>query len=137
MTFLSVLVGHWFELSMSTAHLATATLGVLLLGLDFGLLALAIGAGTGNRGFAVGIAASVAAASYLVSSMAGVVSWLDTAKYASLFFWSVGDNQLEDGLSLLAAAILGGGRGRARRDCDPPLRPPRPHRMTAALGCGG
>ncbi|MBK5288271.1 MAG: ABC transporter permease [Acidimicrobiia bacterium] len=106
-TFLSVLVGHWFELSVSTAHLATATLGVLLLGLDFGLLALAIGAGTGNRGMAIGIAVSVAAASYLVSSMAGVVSWLGSVKYASLFFWSVGDNQLEHGLSLLAGAVLG------------------------------
>jgi len=107
-TFLAVLVGHWFELGLGVPELTTATLGVLLLGIDFGLLALAIGAGTGNRGLAVGVASTVAAASYLVSSMAPVVSWLDPAKYLSLFYWSVGDDQLQDGLSVAAFAVLAG-----------------------------
>jgi ABC-2 type transport system permease protein len=78
--------------------------GVLLLGIDFGLLALAIGAGTGN----LGVASTVAAASYLVSSMAPVVSWLDPAKYLSLFYWSVGNNQLQHGLSAGGLAVLVG-----------------------------
>jgi ABC-2 type transport system permease protein len=107
-TFLAVLVGRWFELSFGLLTLTTATAGVLLLGIDFGLLALAIGAGTGNRGLALGVASTVAAASYLVSSMAPVVSWLDPAKYLSLFYWSVGDNQLQDGLSAGAFAVLAG-----------------------------
>jgi beta-exotoxin I transport system permease protein len=107
-TFLAVLIGRWFALNFGIWELTTATVGVLLLGIDFGLLALAIGAGTGNRGLALGIASTVAAASYLVSSMAPVVSWLDPAKYLSLFYWSVGDNQLQDGLSLVAFAVLAG-----------------------------
>jgi ABC-2 type transport system permease protein len=107
-TFLTVLTGHWFELSFSTLHLATTTLGVLLLGVDFGLLTMAIGSGTGNRGLALGVASGVAAASYLVSSMAPLVSWLDPAKYASLFYWSVGDDQLSTGLSWGALAVLVG-----------------------------
>jgi len=82
-TFLAVFAGHWFDLTLGTLHVATATLGVLLLGVDFGLFALAVGGATGNRGLAIGIASTVAAASYLVSSMAPVVSWLDPAKYAS------------------------------------------------------
>jgi beta-exotoxin I transport system permease protein len=105
-TFLCVLVGRWFELTLGTAHLATATFGVLLMGVDFGLLALLVGAATGNRGLAVGIASTAAAASYLVSSMAPVVSWLDPVKYASLFYWSVGNDQLVDGLSIGAGAVL-------------------------------
>jgi ABC-2 type transport system permease protein len=80
----------------------------LLLGVDFGLLALAIGAGSGNRGVALGIASTVAAASYLVSSLAPVVSWLDPAKYLSLFYWSVGENQLQNGLSAAGLAVLVG-----------------------------
>jgi beta-exotoxin I transport system permease protein len=107
-TFLAVLTGRWFELDFGIWELTTATVGVLLLGIDFGLLALAIGAGTGNRGVALGVASTVAAASYLVSSMAPVVSWLDSAKYLSLFYWSVGDNQLQDRLSAGGLAVLVG-----------------------------
>ncbi len=99
-------IGRAFELTITTANVATATLGVALLGMDFGLLALAIGAMTGARGTAVAISSAVAAAAYLVSSMAPLVSWLEPAKYASLFYWSVGDNQLDTGLSLGAFAIL-------------------------------
>ena len=40
--------------------------------------------------------------------MAPLVSWLEPAKYASLFYWSVGDNQLEHGLTLGGFAILVG-----------------------------
>jgi ABC-2 type transport system permease protein len=107
-TFLAVLAGHWFELTFGVWDLTTATVGVLLLGIDFGLLALAIGAATGNRGLALGIASTVAAASYLVSSMAPVVSWLDPAKYVSLFYWSVGDDQLQHGLSVGGLLVLVG-----------------------------
>ncbi len=107
-TFLAVLAGHWFELTLGTWQVITATVGMLLLGIDFGLLALAIGAGTGNRGFALGIASTAAAASYLVSSMAPVVSWIEPAKYLSLFYWSVGDKQLQNGLSAEGCAVLVG-----------------------------
>ena len=107
-TFLAVLTGRWFELDFGIWELTTATVGVLLLGIDFGRSRLVIGAGTGNRGPAFGIASMVAAASYLVSSMAPVVSWLDPAKYLSLFYWSVGDNQVQDGLSVVALAVLAG-----------------------------
>jgi ABC-2 type transport system permease protein len=101
-----VLVGRAFDLDMDVAHLATATAGVALLGIDLGLLALALGAASGNRGMALGVTSGVAAASYLVSSMAPVVSWLDPAKYVSLFYWAVGDDQLETGLSIASAAVL-------------------------------
>jgi ABC-2 type transport system permease protein len=103
-----VLVGRAFELNLDTANLVTATLGVAMLGVDFGLLALAIGAATGARGTAIAVPSAVAAGSYLVSSMAPLVSWLEPAKYASLFYWSVGDNQLGVGLSPGACAILVG-----------------------------
>jgi ABC-2 type transport system permease protein len=103
---LASLAGLAFDMTFDLWHLATATLGVLLLGVDFGLLALLIGARTGDRGPAIAIAASVAAASYLVSSMAPLVSWLEPWRVLSLFYWSVGDNQLDAGLSPTAVAIL-------------------------------
>ena len=104
--FACVLAGRWFQLDVGVTDTATATLGVALLGIDLGLLALAIGAATGHRGKALGITSAVAAASYLVSSMAPVVSWLDPAKYASLFYWAVGDDQLGSGLSIASLVVL-------------------------------
>lgn len=105
-TMLCVIVGRAFELPIGIANLAGLSLGLALLGFDFGLLALAIGAWTGSRGLALGIAASLAASSYLVSSLAPVVAWLRPAKYASLFYWSIGNGQIERGLSAASAAVL-------------------------------
>jgi hypothetical protein len=60
-------------------------------------------------------ASALAAASYLISSLAPVVSWLSPARYASLLYWSVGNSQITQGVSaadyavLLATGLLAGG----------------------------
>lgn len=105
---LSCLLGPVFELTLDSMHLVGATAGVMLLGIDFGLLALFVGAWTGTRGTAIAVAASVASASYLVSSMAPLVSWLEHVRVVSLFYWAVGDSQLDKGLSLTALLVLVG-----------------------------
>jgi ABC-2 type transport system permease protein len=101
-----VLVGRSFELSIAVGNVAAVAVTAALMGLDFGLFAMAVGALTGRRATALGVATAVAAASYLVSSLAPVVSWLDPAKYASLLYWSVGDNQLGNGVSVGDVAVL-------------------------------
>jgi ABC-2 type transport system permease protein len=105
-TMLCMIVGRGFDLSIPFAHLAGASLGVALLGIDFGLLAILVGSWTGSRGTALGLTGSLAAASYLLSSLAPVVAWLRPAKYASLFYWSVGSGQLSGGLTLGSASVL-------------------------------
>jgi ABC-2 type transport system permease protein len=105
-TMVCVVIGRKFALSVDLADLAGISLGLALLGLDFGLLALAIGSWTGSRGLALGVTASLAAASYLVSSLASAIAWIRPAKYASLFYWSIGNGQLERGLSAAAAGVL-------------------------------
>jgi len=104
--YLCVLVGLRFDLTFDAANVATTTLGVALLGIDLGILAVALGAATGSRGAAIGVAAAVAAASYLISSMAPLVDWLEPLRYASLFYWAVGDGQLDHGLSWASFAVL-------------------------------
>jgi len=101
-----VYVGRAFEVSIDPGHVATATLAVLLLGVDFGLLSLAIGGATGSHGTAIGIASAVAALSYLISSLAPVVSWVKPLRFVSLFYWAVGDEQLAKGASPAALAVL-------------------------------
>ena len=106
--FASVMCGQFFEMTFSTANIATTTVGVALLALDFGFVAMAIGAGTGNRGLALGVTTAVAAASYLVSSLAPVVSVLEPFRFLSLFYWAVGNGQLEHGLGPASLAVLVG-----------------------------
>jgi ABC-2 type transport system permease protein len=101
-----VLVGRWFHLSVAVGDVVAVSAAVLLMGLDFGVLAMAVGALTGKRGTAIGVAAALAAASYLVSSLAPVASWLRPARFASLFYWSVGYNQVTKGVSWADFSVL-------------------------------
>ncbi len=101
-----VLIGKSFQLSVGVKETLAISLAVLLMGLDFGLLAMAIGALTGRRGTAIGITAAIAATSYLISSLAPVVSWIHPARYASLFYWAAGDNQIVNGVSLADYSVL-------------------------------
>src|ERR1019366_8114158 len=64
-----VYVGRAFDVTLDAWHVATASLAVLALGVDFGLIALALGAATRSRGTAIGIATALAAGSYLLSSL--------------------------------------------------------------------
>ncbi|MBX3284132.1 MAG: ABC transporter permease subunit [Acidimicrobiales bacterium] len=104
----TLLPGPAFDLHLPLGHLTTATLGIVLLGVDFGLLAMALAASTGNRGSSLGITSAVAAASYLVATLAPLVHWAKPARYASLFYWSASNSQLEHGLGWAGLAILAG-----------------------------
>jgi ABC-2 type transport system permease protein len=102
------LVGRAFDLTLDPAHLTGISLNVLLMGVDFGAIAMLIGAITGTRGEALGIASGVAAAMYLISSLASVVDWVKPLRFLSLFYWAVGDNQLEDGITFAQVGVLVG-----------------------------
>ncbi len=101
-----VYIGRAFDVSLDAWDVATTSLAVVLLGLDVGLVALAVGAVTGSRGTAIGITSALAGASYLISSLAPVVSWVKPLRFASLFYWAVGNNQLATGAGLDSFAVL-------------------------------
>jgi ABC-2 type transport system permease protein len=105
-TFLCMLVGRAFDLDLGVWNLATTTFGVMLLAVGFGLLALALGGGRGDRGIAIGVSATLAAVAYLLSSLAPVVSWLDPWKVLSPFYWAVGNGQLTTGLGWDGLLVL-------------------------------
>jgi ABC-2 type transport system permease protein len=105
-TAVCVVAGRRFDVRVDGRGLAGITVGVVLLGIDFGLLAMAAGAAIGSRGSALGTVSASAAVSYLLSSLAPVVGWIRPARYASLFFYAVGDGQLTHGLRLRDAAVL-------------------------------
>ena len=114
-----MIIGRSFQLRITVASVVSVSAAVFLMGMDFGLVTMAIGARAGRRGTAIGTGTALAAASYLVSSLAPVASWVRPGRYASLFYWSVGNSQINlgvspgdyvvltiTGLCALAAAIL-------------------------------
>lgn len=101
-----ILLGRHYDLTLPTGAVVGTTAAVLVMGVDFGLVALIIGVLTGSRGLALGLASGLAAASYLVSSLAPVIGWAKTVRPASLFYWAVGSDQLSKGPSLTAWAVL-------------------------------
>lgn len=101
-----VYTGRVFDVTLDPGHVATATIAVLLLGIDLGLIALALGAATASRGTAIGIASTIAATSYLISSLAPAITCVEPLRYASLFYWAVGHQQLANGASVASIAIL-------------------------------
>jgi beta-exotoxin I transport system permease protein len=111
LAFAAALLGRAFQIDVSVTALVETTLAVLLLALALGLGALALGALTGERGHAIGIAAAAGSAMYLLGSLAALVGWLGGARKLSLFYWAVENGQLAHGVSwagfaILAAAVL-------------------------------
>jgi ABC-2 type transport system permease protein len=99
-------VGRFYQLRPPWAGLVGATVGVALTAMVFGCLALAVGCLTNSRGVAIGVASTVAAASYVISSLAGSVAWVHHLRLLSPLYWSVGQNQVERGLPLPALVAL-------------------------------
>jgi ABC-2 type transport system permease protein len=107
--FVAVLVGGAaVGLGVAIARLVAAVLAAYLFALAFGALALAIGAATGRRGLARGISAAVGVASYLVSGLAGLASWLRPVRPASLFYQTLGREPLFTGFAPLRSLVVAG-----------------------------
>lgn len=101
-----VIIGQGFQLAISPANTIAVSIALVLMGLDFGLIAMAVGAATGRRGTALGVGASLAAASYLLDSLAATISGIRPGRYLSLFYWSVGNNQITKGVSIADFTVL-------------------------------
>ena len=86
--------------------LAAALVMVVLLGLAFGAIALAISAFTGNRGAAIGIAVALMVAMYLIDALANIVDGLNAIRPLSLFRYYMGSDPLRNGISLPDAGVL-------------------------------
>jgi ABC-2 type transport system permease protein len=79
---------------------------LLALTLVFGALGLAVGAGTGSRGTAVGAVAGVGVVGYVVDAFAPIVGWLEPFRPASPFHLYRGADPLGEGLHPPHVAVL-------------------------------
>jgi hypothetical protein len=117
-----------FGLDLPFGRLAAGVIGVGLLGLLHGWLALAVGAARPSRALAIGIPAAAAAGAYLIGGLHELAAWLDPLRFLSSFWW-VGQGPLSNGvtwwhLAVVAAAglvaLAAAGRLIDRRDLETP-----------------
>jgi ABC-2 type transport system permease protein len=93
-------------LEPGVGNLAAAVFALFLLSSGFGALALGIGAATGRRGAAIGIAAAVALGGYLLQSLGPLVDALEPWTVLSPFAHYASGDRLRDGFDAGAVAIL-------------------------------
>jgi len=83
-----------------------ATASVCLLGLALGGLALALGALTGRRWLAAGVALMVAIAGFFLNGLGALVDWLEPWRPISPFYQYLANDPLTNGLDLGNALVL-------------------------------
>jgi ABC-2 type transport system permease protein len=91
---------------IGVANLAAASVQLVLLGVFFGALALAIGAITGSRGLALGAVALVAVLTYFANNLGPSVDWLAWSEGLSPFHWYAGEEALRGGLQVTGSLLL-------------------------------
>ena len=112
------------DLDVSVSNVLAGSAGLLLLVLGFGTLALAVGAATGRRVVALGVAAALAVVAFMLDAIGPTLDagWMTAV---SPFFWYLGGSPLQEGFDVAglvqlavvpAAAALGGLLGFRRRD---------------------
>lgn len=120
-----LIAGAAFHMGLDGGHVAAALLSCVLAALVFGSLALAVGAATGRRGLALGVAGAAAVAAYLVFALAELVPWLGTIQKVSPWYYYAASAPMLHGpewahLGVLAAItlvlVVGGLGGLERRD---------------------
>lgn len=109
MLWLSVpLIGPPFELRVDLGNLAAAVLMCYLLAMAFGGIALAVGAGSGRRGLAIGVAAGVAAGSWLVDLLVPSVEAISWLQYLSPMHYYLDPEPMMNGLGVVGSLVLAG-----------------------------
>lgn len=93
-------------LELDFANLAAAFVGLAVLGLFHGWLALGLGAAVPSRALAIALPAGLAAAAYLVNGLHDLAGWLDPLRFVSPF-WLVGaTSPLQTGIDEAGALVV-------------------------------
>ncbi len=94
------------SLKLSYPNLLGTVLGVVLLGIVFGWLALVVGAATGSRAIGLGATSAFAALAYLGSTLPELVEGLRPVRWFSPFFYATSGSPLALGFTWWHAGVL-------------------------------
>jgi ABC-2 type transport system permease protein len=92
-------------MSLPAGGVVSAVMHLTLLGIVFGSMALAVGAGTGRAGLSRAVPAVAAVLAYVVNGLAPVVGWLRPVQCMSPFYQYAGHDPLRHGLSWPAVVV--------------------------------
>jgi ABC-2 type transport system permease protein len=95
-----------FGMEIGTAHAAAATATMVLIGVQHGWLALAVGAATGKRALAIGVAATAAVAAYVLYVAGALVTSMERWQLLSPFTQALEGGPLGGGIPAAAAWML-------------------------------
>jgi ABC-2 type transport system permease protein len=104
--FVPLVLSQAIGMGVSAANVSAAGVGLLLLGLFCGMLALAVGAYTGRRASALGVAGAVAVAGYVVHGLSENVSWLGPWRWISPFHYYLDADPLHRGFNVGYLLVL-------------------------------
>jgi ABC-2 type transport system permease protein len=104
---LSVAVGAWLvDLEIAFGRLAAASTSVALLGIFFGLVALAAGAVRPGRAQAIAVSGGIAVVAWLLDGLGQAVEVLDAWRPLSPYYQALGQSPLREGAPWGGWAIL-------------------------------
>lgn len=105
-----VIANPVFDVELSVAGITAASIGMVLLALSFGSLALMIGALTGKRPLTIGVAGGATIATFFINGLAPLVDSIAWTQKLTPFYWMLDHNPLATGfgwqLLVLVAATL-------------------------------
>lgn len=99
-------IGPLFKLHVGWSRLTAEVLASWLFAVAFGTVSLSLGAATGRRGLARGVTTTLALASYLLSTLSTLVSWLRPVRNLSLWQHTLGVDPLGSGFHLDRIALV-------------------------------
>lgn len=92
---------------ITLGHITALAVQLAFFGFATGAVALALGAGSGRRSLATGVAAAVGIVGWLINSFAPLVSAFDWLKYISPFYYYAGHDPLTQGVDVAGLIVLG------------------------------
>jgi ABC-2 type transport system permease protein len=94
------------NMNISLGNLAAACFSTALLGIVFGMFALALGCAMGKKSMAIAVAGAVAVLFYFVNALASNVGILKYFQKLSPFYYYTGNKPLVNGLSALDVGVM-------------------------------
>lgn len=92
---------------ITLAHITALSVQLAFFGLATGASAIAIGAGTGRRSLATGVAAAIGILGWLINSLAPLVGGISWLRYLAPYYYYAGHDPLARGADVPGLLVLG------------------------------
>jgi ABC-2 type transport system permease protein len=92
---------------ITIAHMAALSIQLAFFGFATGAIAIALGASTGGKSLATGVAAAIGILGWLVNSLAPLVSAISWLKYLAPYYYYAGHDPLARGVDIPGLIVLG------------------------------